>query len=93
MNKCDACHKEKVTVSAVVNGKYYPHICHACIGGTDISSGGASFDRRRDYEDNAQDTIQPYDAKGPNPEFARLYPKQAEHVYKPEVLAELRKQF
>jgi hypothetical protein len=73
------------TVSAVVDGVYYPEICKSClasISSVSISSGLQGYNRRRDYEDNAQDTVQPYDAGGnPRPEFYRLYPSQAEKVF------------
>jgi hypothetical protein len=89
---CDSCGKPKPNiVSAVVAGKYYRNVCQSCLGGTDIGSGAASYARRRDYEDNAQDTIQPYDAVGANPEFARLYPDTAKKIYKPEVLEQLKR--
>lgn len=72
-------------ISAVVNGIYYPDISRAELGqrsSADLSSGSQSYDRRRQYEDHAQDTVQPYDAGGnPRPEFYRLYPRQAEKVF------------
>lgn len=89
---CESCHQTKPnTTAAVVNGVYYRQVCQRCLGGTDISSGAASFNRRRDYEDNAQDTIQPYDSVGPNVEFLRLYPDTARKVFKPEVIEQLKK--
>lgn len=94
INLCESCHKPKVdTVSAVVGGIYYHNVCQRCLVGDvdQISGNAASFDRRRGYEDNAQDTIQPYDAKGPSQEFARLYPDKAKQVFKPDVLAELKR--
>lgn len=79
----------------MVDGKYYRNICTDCIGSAEaddsISSGGAGYDRRRGYEDNAHDTIQPYDANGPNPEFARLYPRQAEKVFDGKTLDKLKR--
>ena len=90
---CHSCQKNKPnTKTAIVNDVYYPHICRSCLGYEDISDGAASYARRRDYEDNAQDTIQPYDAAGnPRLEFLRLYPVQARRVYSKEVVEELKK--
>lgn len=92
---CQSCHKPKLhTKTAMVGGKYYKHICESCLGTSDddLSSGAASYDRRRQYEDYAQDTIQPYDANGkPRVEFYRLYPEAALKVYGPEVVAQLKR--
>lgn len=77
----------------MVNGKYYKAICAFCLGDQEdgISGGVASYERRRGYEDNASDVIQPYDANGqPNQEFARLYPAAAKKVFGEQVLARLR---
>lgn len=73
-------------VSAIVNGVYYASITKAELNklscGNDLSSGAQGFDRRRQYEDYAQDTVQPYDAGGnPRPEFYRLYPESAKKVF------------
>lgn len=72
-------------ISAVVNGVYYPSISKTELAGmsnVSFSSGAQGFDRRRQYEDNAQDTVQPYDAGGnPRVEFYRLYPSQAEKIF------------
>lgn len=84
---CTKCHQPRqVLVSALVGGAYYPHICGNCIAAMEpdsgFSSGAQSFDRRRQYEDHAQDTVQPYDAgSNPRPEFYRLYPTQAEKIF------------
>ena len=92
MSKCLSCRKNKGTATAVVEGIYYRNICNSCLGREEISSNAASYARRRDYEDNAQDTIQPYDAGGnPRVEFLRLYPIQARRVYSKEVVEELKK--
>lgn len=89
---CQSCHLDKPnTVAGLVNGRYYQHICPRCLGNEDISSSAAGYDRRRGYEDNAQDTIQPYDAVGPNPEFYRLYPEAAAKVFSPEIIEQLKK--
>jgi hypothetical protein len=93
--KCDVCHKVKDGVSAIANGDYYPSICRECISelsSGSISSGSASFDRRRGYEDNAQDTVQPYNASGPNAEFYRLYPTQALKVFTPAEIEQVKRQ-
>lgn len=90
---CESCLKLRETSTAVLAGHYYKHVCKACLGGTDdrLSGGSASFERRRGYEDNAQDTIQPYDGDKPNPEFLRLYPEAAAKVFKPEVINNLKR--
>jgi len=90
--KCQSCKQTKPHCrAAVVNGKYYSRICQGCLGGETLSSGAASYERRRGYEDNAQDTIQPYNAVGPNVEFLRLYPDTAKKVFTPEELEDLRR--
>lgn len=93
---CQSCHKQySHTNTALVGGKYYKSICDNCLGDSenDISGNAASYERRRGYEDYAQDTIQPYDANGkPRVEFLRLYPDSALKVYDPEVVAELKRQ-
>lgn len=91
---CSSCKQIKsATVPAVIAGIYYKHVCSSCLGANadEITSSAAGYERRRGYEDNAQDTIQPYDAHGPNAEFARLYPQQAKKVFKPEVLEDLKR--
>lgn len=94
---CDKCKTPTDTVlSAMVNSKYYSNICRPCLNAmqTDSvpSSGVAQWDRRQDYGDHAADTVQPYTAAGPNPEFLRLYPKSAEKQFKPDVIEKLKKQ-
>lgn len=94
---CEFCRKTKECISAVANGDYYATICRDCLsalsGGSDVSSGTASFDRRRQYEDNAQDTIQPYDASGkPNKEFFRLYPSAAQKTFTGNELEQVKRQ-
>lgn len=82
---CTKCNQPREVVSALVEGTYYSNICKPCVaqlsGDYGFSSGAQSFDRRRTYEDYAQDTVQPYNASGPNAEFYRLYPKQAEKIF------------
>lgn len=92
-HKCHSCLKNKPnTKTAIVNSIYYPHICNSCLGQDEVSSNAASYDRRRGYEDNAQDTIQPYDAAGnPRLEFLRMYPIQARRVFGPKIVEELKK--
>lgn len=91
---CEMCHKLKTnTKSAMVQGKYYKSVCLSCLRQVedDISSNAAGYERRRGYEDNAQDTIQPYDANGkPRVEFYRLYPDAALKVFGPKVVEELK---
>jgi hypothetical protein len=93
MAKCQSCGNERPTKTAVVNGKYYSAICNFCLGQTEdsFSSNAAGFDRRRQFEDFAQDTIQPYTAAGPNPEFYRMYPAQAAKVFSPEQIEEIKR--
>lgn len=94
MNKCQSCGKLRPAKIAIVNGKYYRHICDNCLGSSidDISGNAAGYERRRSYEDNAQDTIQPYDANGkPRLEFARLYPRAALKVFGASVVEELKR--
>lgn len=94
LNLCESCGTMKHTKTAVVNGKYYKNICGRCIGGSDdgVSSGSAGYERRRGYEDNAQDTIQPYDANGqPRVEFYRLYPEAAAKVFTPAEIAQVKR--
>lgn len=94
LSLCGSCNTMKHTRTAMVNGKYYKCICSECIGESaaydGISSGVAGYERRRGYEDNAQDTIQPYDANGPSSEFARLYPGTAKKVFGEQVYNQLR---
>jgi len=84
------------TVSAVVDGTYHSGICKSCLAGissVSLSSGSAGFNRRRDYEDNAEDTVQPYDAGGnPRPEFYRLYPSQAQKIFTKSEIERVKKQ-
>lgn len=96
MSKCSECDAE-TTKSAVVNGVYYPAICHSCLISKDtygdLSSGAQSFDRRRQYEDHAQDTVQPYDAGGnPRPEFYRLYPQAAAKTFTKQEIEQVKRQ-
>lgn len=84
------------TRSAVIGGVYYDKICPLCIARMStngFSSGFQGFDRRRQYEDHAQDVVQPWDANGkPRLEFLRLYPSQAAKMYDKQTLDELRRQ-
>jgi hypothetical protein len=94
-NICESCKQERLNIkTAVVNGKYYKAICANCLGDSvdDVSSNAAGYERRRGYEDNAQDTIQPYDPNGkPRSEFFRLYPEAAEKVFSKEELEQVRR--
>jgi hypothetical protein len=94
LNLCESCGTMKHTKTAMVNGKYYKAICGNCLGSSidEISSNAAGYERRRNYEDSAQDTIQPYDANGqPRVEFYRLYPQAALKVYGKDVVEELKR--
>lgn len=84
MSKCESCGQDTATRTAVIGDRYYKSVCLPCLGRREdgLSSNAAGNERRRQYEDYAQDTIQPYDAAGkPNPEFYRLYPKSAPKVF------------
>ena len=87
MAKCDLCGKE-ATLSAVVNGVYYKHICVYCNSkGSQVSSGHARWERGLDAEDREADIQQPYNSDGTiNTRFAKLYPKQAEALFSKEEL-------
>jgi hypothetical protein len=91
---CELCKQDTVCISSLLNGVYYKDICRSCLssgyGDSAPTSGAASFDRRRGYEDYADETIQPYTASGPNPEFARLYPRAAEKVYDKDTLEKIK---
>lgn len=84
-------------VSTYINGKYYPNITRAELarlqGDYAYSYGAQSNERRRGYEEFAQDTVQPYDAAGkPRSEFYRLYPQQAAKIFTKDEITEVRKQ-
>lgn len=95
MQICESCKKSKEDVSsAVINSHYYSRICTNCLGQSSevVSSGIASYERRRQYEDYAQDTIQPYDANGkPRSEFYRLYPETASKMFTPDEIDEIKR--
>jgi hypothetical protein len=82
-------------ISAYINGKYYPSITRQELNvlqsDSQFSSGAQGFDRRRQYEDLAQDTVQPYNAEGPNSEFYRLYPRQAEKIFTKDEIEEVKR--
>lgn len=93
---CQVCKADVTTVSALAGGIYHANICRPCLtdlqGDNSFSSGFQSFDRRRQYEDYAQDTVQPWDANGkPSLEFLRLYPQSAAKQYSKEILDELKR--
>lgn len=83
-------------VSAIINGVYYPDISKSDLAkrsSADLSYGSQSYDRRRQYEDFAQDTVQPYDASGnPRAEFYRLYPQSAEKTFSKAEIKRVKKQ-
>lgn len=85
------------TLSALVNGKYHKNICRSCLdtlrGDNTYSDGYQSHERRRMYEDLAQDTVQPYDAAGkPRSEFYRLYPQAAEKTFTKDEIRQVKRQ-
>lgn len=94
MTDCQKCGKPRLNIkSALFKGKYYSAICANCLTSEydDISSNSAGYERRRGYEDHADETIQPYNANGANIEFARLYPEAASKVFDKDTLNELRR--
>lgn len=94
LNLCEVCGTMKHTKTAMVGGKYYKHICRRCLSGSEdgVSSNAAGYERRRGYEDNAHETIQPYDANGqPRVEFYRLYPEAAAKVFTPDEIAKVKR--
>jgi hypothetical protein len=94
IQKCDSCMEIRPNcVTAMVDGIYFKSVCGNCLGKNEdiISSNAAGYERRRGYEDNAQDTIQPYDANGANPEFLRLYPAQAHKVFNKDTIENLKR--
>lgn len=92
---CELCKSKTDCISSLIEGKYYKHICSSCVhnqqGDFSVSSGFQGFDRRRQYEDLAQETVQPYTASGPNPEFYRLYPKSAAKVFTPAEIEQVKR--
>lgn len=91
---CESCTNTE-TVGAVISGVYHAAICKSCLSRLSTvtySSGVQGFDRRRQYEDHAQDTIQPYNAAGPNLEFLRLYPEAAAKVFTAAEIERLKRQ-
>lgn len=95
METCQKCKQEKPVVGAVVAGTYYPAICKSCIASlqphSGLSSGHTSYEGRRQFEDYADETVQPYNASGPNAEFYRLYPTQAEKIFTKEEIEEVKR--
>jgi hypothetical protein len=94
MTKCQVCKKAKQTRTALVNGKYYKAVCNSCLGNNEdeINSSVAGYERRRVYEDDADSTVQPYDANGkPRSEFFRLYPDAAKKTFTREELDQVKR--
>lgn len=84
-------------ISTYINGKYHKNITRAELarlqGDYSFSYGAQSNERRRGYEEFAQDTVQPYDAAGkPRSEFYRLYPQQAAKVFTKDEIEEVKRQ-
>jgi hypothetical protein len=91
---CESCNQERTSLkAAVVRGRYYTGICQYCLNAENpgFTHSNANFERRHDYDDNASDAVQPYDAKGPNPEFYRLYPDKAPKIFTPDEIAEVKR--
>lgn len=93
---CSQCQSDIQVVSALVDGVYYTNICRNCITSLSpsslMSSGASGYERRRQYEDYADETVQPYNAAGPNTEFYRLYPEQAEKIFTKDEIEKIRRQ-
>lgn len=92
---CTICRNETDTVSAISDGQLLTSVCRACLllrtGDSTISSNAQGYDRRRQYEDYAQDTLQPYTASGPNAEFFRVYPEQSQKIFTPAEIEALKR--
>lgn len=83
--KCEICGGE-ARLSAVIDGMYYQNVCLSCKNASlKVASGHARWKRSIDAEDHLADLVQPFLPDGSrNPEFARLYPKQAEKLFNEE---------
>jgi hypothetical protein len=95
MTNCLICHEREGQHTALIQGKYYPNVCAHCLAKHtgNHATQAASHDRRRGYEDHAQDTVQPYDANGqPSKEFYRLYPDTAQKMYSPTQIDDIKRQ-
>lgn len=91
--QCQKCQSSNDCVSALASGEYFSSICRNCLGGSGLSSGAQSHERRMQYDDHAQDTIQPYDANGkPRAEFYRMYPQSAEKVFTKQEVDSIKRQ-
>lgn len=83
---CERCNKRNAEYGAIIQGIYY-HLCGQCMPRSKVSSGHARWERSIDLEDHEADIQQPYNADGSiNPDFARLYPKQAAALFTPDQL-------
>lgn len=90
-------HENREKISTIIEGKYYSNMCRDCLSSvhsnSSLSSGHQSFERRRTYEDYAQDAVQPYDAMGnPRSEFYRLYPEQAKKIFTPDEISKVKRE-
>lgn len=83
MNKCEICHDNVGTFSAIIDEIYYKNLCLKCKSkNIKISSGHARWARSVDLEDHEADIMQPFNADGSiNTRFAKLYPKQAAELF------------
>lgn len=83
MAKCEICSENNGSVSAVIDGEYYKHVCSVCKGRSgQVSSGHARWARDMDIQDHEFDLAQPYNADGtPNATFIKAYPEQSAAVF------------
>lgn len=81
--KCEICLTNPASLSAVIGGTYFKHVCVGCNAGkAQVSSGHARWLRSVDAEDHEAEIQQPYNADGTiNTRFAKLYPRQAAALF------------
>lgn len=84
--KCSNCNDLEGTVSGTIAGQYRSGLCRPCFStmqaGMRPSSGHASYNRQRDFEDHQADIAQPYTKDGkPSRDFISLYPEQAKKMF------------
>lgn len=89
--QCDICHTKSNNLRALVsNGQFYQGVCDVCRGGSNLVPMDAAYQKARDREDYAKETLQPYDADGkPNKDFFIAYPHLQEDMLTPEERAEI----
>lgn len=83
---CEVCHRNNSSLSAVIDGVYYKHVCYTCrASNSRVSSGHARWARGIDVEDSEADIQQPWNSDGtPNKRFIQLYPEQAKALWSQE---------